>query len=167
MEESVINGKGLWNAEGGRGGQERRQAGQSRVAHRAMMTATAIMAAVGLMGAVASPISAQSYPTKPIRFILPMAPGGGVDIVGRKIAPMLAERLGQAVVPENRPGGGGNVGLEYVAKARPLSFCVVGIHVNKGIMDENPGGTIPPPKREPSCFLFLKLTLIGLLKLGP
>jgi len=125
MKENVTNGKALWNAKGGRRRHERRQAGQSRVAHRAMMTATAIMAAVGLMGAVASPISAQSYPTKPIRFILPMAPGGGVDIVGRMIAPMLAERLGQPVVPENRPGGGGNVGLEYVAKARPDGYTLV------------------------------------------
>jgi tripartite-type tricarboxylate transporter receptor subunit TctC len=60
---------------------------------------------------------AQSYPSKPIRFVLPFPAGGPTDILGRAFGQKLSEQLGQPVVAENRPGAGGNLGAEQVAKA--------------------------------------------------
>jgi tripartite-type tricarboxylate transporter receptor subunit TctC len=68
--------------------------------------------------------SGQAFPTKPIRMILPFPPGGPTDITGRAIAQKLSEQLGQAVVPENRPGAGGNLGLELGAKAPPDGYTI-------------------------------------------
>ena len=62
---------------------------------------------------------AQSYPAKPIRLIVSFAPGGSADLVARAIAPRMGERLGQPVVVENRPGAGGNIGVDAVAKSAP------------------------------------------------
>ena len=67
---------------------------------------------------------AQQYPLKPIRLILPFPPGGPTDITGRAIAQKLSEQLGQTVVPENRPGAGGNLGLELGAKAPPDGYAI-------------------------------------------
>jgi tripartite-type tricarboxylate transporter receptor subunit TctC len=67
---------------------------------------------------------AQGYPAKPIRMILPFPPGGPTDITGRAIAQKLSEQLGQAVVPENRPGAAGNLGLELGAKAPPDGYAI-------------------------------------------
>jgi len=67
--------------------------------------------------AFASPASAQDYPTKPIRIVVPFGPGGGGDIVGRIFGQALQEKLGQAVVIENRPGAAGTLGNEVVARA--------------------------------------------------
>ena len=63
--------------------------------------------------------SAQPYPARPVRMISPFSAGGNSDIVGRMLAPRLAERLGQNVIVENRPGAGGAIGTNYVAKATP------------------------------------------------
>lgn len=62
---------------------------------------------------------AQSYPTRPIRMLIHFPPGGATDIVGRIISPPLAERLGQPVVVDNRPGAGGAIAAEIAAKAAP------------------------------------------------
>lgn len=64
------------------------------------------------------PALAQDFPTRPIRMIVPYAPGGNVDISARIVGPVLSELLGQPVVVDNRPGGGGNVGAAMVAKAQ-------------------------------------------------
>ncbi len=66
-----------------------------------------------------------SYPTKPIRFILPFPPGGGTDILGRVIAERLATQMGQPVVIENRGGAGGNIGAEAAAKSPPDGYTIV------------------------------------------
>ncbi|HSE00094.1 MAG TPA: tripartite tricarboxylate transporter substrate binding protein [Burkholderiales bacterium] len=71
-----------------------------------------------------APLLAQSYPVKPIRMILPFPPGGPTDITGRAIAQKLSEQLGQSVVPENRPGAAGNLGLELGAKAPPDGYAI-------------------------------------------
>ena len=63
--------------------------------------------------------SAQPYPSRPVRLISPFSAGGNSDIVGRLLAPKLAERLGQNVIVENRPGAGGMIGTGYVARATP------------------------------------------------
>lgn len=84
--------------------------------------------AIGLLAAtcslLAGPIHAQAqasagdFPTKPIRMVITFPPGGSADAVVRMLVPKLNEKLGQAVVPDNRPGAGGNVGLSVVAKAQ-------------------------------------------------
>ena len=62
---------------------------------------------------------AQSYPTKPVRFIVSFPPGGSADLISRAIAPRMSEKLGQPVVVENRAGAGGMIGVDAVAKSPP------------------------------------------------
>ena len=69
------------------------------------------------MLAAALPAYAQNYPTKTIRLIVPFAPGGGNDVLGRMFSLRMSESLGQAIIVDNRPGGGGNIGTELVAHA--------------------------------------------------
>ena len=60
---------------------------------------------------------AQAYPTRPVRLIVAVAPGGGADILARLMGQWLSERLGQPLIIDNRPGGGGNIGTEAVVHA--------------------------------------------------
>lgn len=69
--------------------------------------------------------AAQPFPERPIRLVIPFAPGGAADAVGRTIARYLPDRLGQPVVAENRPGGNGVIGVDAVAKAPPDGHTVV------------------------------------------
>jgi tripartite-type tricarboxylate transporter receptor subunit TctC len=69
--------------------------------------------------------SAQSYPAKPIRVIIPFVAGGSSDIVGRAIASKFQELLGQPGVVENRPGANGAIAAEFVAKAEPDGYTVL------------------------------------------
>jgi tripartite-type tricarboxylate transporter receptor subunit TctC len=64
------------------------------------------------------------YPNKPVRMIVPFAPGGASDFVGRILQPKMSELLGQQVVVENRAGASGNIGLEYAAKAAPDGYTI-------------------------------------------
>jgi tripartite-type tricarboxylate transporter receptor subunit TctC len=68
---------------------------------------------------------AQAYPTKPVRFIVPYAAGGGVDIVTRTLAQKLTEQAGSPFVVENRPGGNANIASEAVAKAAPDGYTLL------------------------------------------
>jgi tripartite-type tricarboxylate transporter receptor subunit TctC len=77
------------------------------------------------LAAVAAPLQAQTYPAKPVRLILPFPPGGPSDILGRALSQKLSEQLGQQVIADNRPGAGGNLGLELTAKAPPDGYTVV------------------------------------------
>jgi len=76
-----------------------------------------VAAALCMLVALATPACAQDWPQRPIRIIVAFGPGGGADIVGRIIAQSMQERLGQPVVIENRPGAGGTLGNEVVARA--------------------------------------------------
>ena len=67
---------------------------------------------------------AQAYPSKPIRYIVPFPPGGSSDLIARAIAPKMSERLGQPIVVENRPGAGGMLGVDVVAKAEPDGYII-------------------------------------------
>jgi tripartite-type tricarboxylate transporter receptor subunit TctC len=80
--------------------------------------------ACAAMLALAGPATAQQYPDKPIKLIVPFGPGGGSDIVSRIIGQRLQEKLGQPVVVENRPGAGGMIGNEAVANAAPDGYTI-------------------------------------------
>src|SRR6266511_2929074 len=69
--------------------------------------------------------AADVYPNKPLRLILPIAPSGGADITARTIAPKLVEAWGQQVIIDNRPGGGGTLGMEITARAAPDGYTIV------------------------------------------
>jgi tripartite-type tricarboxylate transporter receptor subunit TctC len=69
-------------------------------------------------------VNAQSYPNKPVRMIVPFAPGGASDFVGRIMQPRLSELLGQQVIVENRAGASGNIGLDAAAKAPPDGYTI-------------------------------------------
>src|SRR5262249_26366944 len=68
---------------------------------------------------------AQNYPTRPVRFIVGFAPGGGLDITARLIGQWLSERLGQPFVIENRPGAATNIATEAVVRAPPDGYTVL------------------------------------------
>ena len=68
---------------------------------------------------------AQGYPAKPIRFVIPFSPGGAADVPGRMIGQELSKALGQQVVADNRPGAGGGLGAEAVAKAPPDGYTIL------------------------------------------
>jgi tripartite-type tricarboxylate transporter receptor subunit TctC len=92
------------------------------------------------LAATASQSHAQNYPNRPIRIIVPFAAGGGSDIVTRIVANKLSERLGQAVIIDNRGGAGGNIGMEAGAHAAPdgytLTVLTQNIAVNPHIYKE-------------------------------
>jgi tripartite-type tricarboxylate transporter receptor subunit TctC len=84
--------------------------------------------AVPLVLATAMPAHANNaadYPDKPVRLIVPFPPGGGADNLARLIMPRVAKVLGQNIVIENKPGAGGNVGAEYVARAAPDGYTLL------------------------------------------
>lgn len=74
---------------------------------------------------VFAPIAAQEYPTKPVRMILPFAPGGSTDLIARMVATQLTERLGKQVTVENRPGAGGTLGTEIAQGATPDGYTLL------------------------------------------
>jgi tripartite-type tricarboxylate transporter receptor subunit TctC len=84
-----------------------------------------LAAAAVVVCAISPSTFALDYPAKPVRLIVGVAPGGANDTVARLLAQTLSERLGQPVVVENRPGAGGNIGLEAVANAPPDGYTVL------------------------------------------
>jgi tripartite-type tricarboxylate transporter receptor subunit TctC len=78
---------------------------------------------------VMRPAQAQAWPTRPIRLVIPWPPGQATDQVGRLMAQRLSERLGQPIVPENRPGAGGSIGTDIVAKAVPDGYTLLGASI--------------------------------------
>ena len=125
MRENGMDANAVWKEQEKKTGQECQPTVGGRAARRDLFVTGVIVWAVLLVGAIVSSVCAQTYPDKPIRLILPTSPGGTTDIVGRIIAPKLSERLGQPVVIENRPGAGGSLGAEFVAKSRPDGYTIL------------------------------------------
>lgn len=78
-----------------------------------------------LLAFLAPSAQAQGYPNKPLKLVIPYAPGGALDYTGRVIAQYLGETIGQTVVAENRPGGGGIAGTDAVARSAPDGYTIV------------------------------------------
>ncbi len=90
-----------------------------------------------------APAAADAYPARPIRFVVAFPPGGGTDIIARSIAQKLAERLAQQVVVDNRPGAGGNIGTDIVAKSAPDGYTLLmgsagPLAINASLFDKMP-----------------------------
>jgi len=90
-----------------------------------MLRIARVLAAVALV-ALAGAAAAQAWPSKPVRWIVPFAPGGTTDILARTVGEKLSVALGQPVIVENKPGAGGGVGAELVAKAAPDGYTIMG-----------------------------------------
>jgi tripartite-type tricarboxylate transporter receptor subunit TctC len=84
-----------------------------------------ILTAAILAAALPAAALSQSYPAKPLRIVVPLAPGGNVDLVARALAQRLSESLGQQVIVENRPGASSLVGTQYVAKSAPDGYVIL------------------------------------------
>jgi len=91
---------------------------------RRTLIRTVIAAAV--LGALPGAVHAQAWPSKPITYIVPFPPGGTTDVLARILGQKLGAALGTTIVVENKPGAGGNVGSEFVAKAAPDGYTILG-----------------------------------------
>lgn len=92
-----------------------------------------MLAAAALLVLAPGAATAQQYPNKPVRFIIPFPPGGPTDIMGRLAADILAKGTGQQFVPDNRGGAGGNIGAELCAKAPPDGYTICMITAAQGV----------------------------------
>ena len=102
----------------------------SRLLHRVTRGGRRAAALACVAAAVAAllpagPAQAQAYPTRAVKMVVPFPPGGSLDIAGRLIAQKLTDAWGQPVVVENKPGAGGNIGADFVAKSPPDGYTIL------------------------------------------
>ena len=112
-----------------------------------------------LLTSFIAPARAEDFPSRPIHLILPFQPGGIVDFAGRVLGQKLSDALGQTVVPDNKPGAGGIVGLDYVAHSPPDGYNIVLI---------DPSVVINPTLQKSLPFdLFKDLTTVSIINSSP
>jgi tripartite-type tricarboxylate transporter receptor subunit TctC len=96
----------------------------------------------GMALALAANATAQTFPSRPIQIVVPYAPGGVVDFVGRTLGQRLSQQVGQPVVTDNRPGAGGIIGIEYTARSAPDGHTLVvmdpAIVINPSLQEKVP-----------------------------
>ena len=121
---------------------------------------TLLAGAAGLLAAPRLARAQDTWPTRPIRLVIPFTPAGTTDLIGRLAAERLGGRLGQSVVVENRPGAGGNVGAEYVARSDPDGYTLLLTTIGTGAINFAVYGAKMPYKPE-------DLAAVGLLARVP
>ena len=90
------------------------------------ISAVRVLKTLGVFGCiVAAPAFAQTWPSKPIRLVVPLAPGGPSDLLARTMAQQLTPALGQPIVVDNRTGAGGTIGIDIVAKSPPDGYTLL------------------------------------------
>src|SRR5690606_19095633 len=83
-----------------------------------------IMGLCASTGLVAGAVASEAYPSKPIKLVVPFPAGGPADVMGRIVAQIMSDSLKQSVIVENKPGAGGNIGTDSVAKSAPDGYTV-------------------------------------------
>src|SRR3954464_9974382 len=99
---------------------------QARRNHMKRIAAIALLAFAGVA-------SAQDYPTRPVKWVVPYPPGGTTDLLARFVATRLSDKMGQQFIMENKPGGGNNIGVDYGVKAEPDGYPMVVVNPANGI----------------------------------
>lgn len=122
------------------------------------MTRRTVLALLGAgMLAAASPTVAEQYPSRPIKLVAPFAAGGVADVMARLIGDKLSKSLGQPVIVENRPGAGGNIGADVVAKAAPDGYTL--LMSSAGILSIN--GSLYPKLAFDPANDFVPVTMVA------
>ncbi|QWD90236.1 tripartite tricarboxylate transporter substrate binding protein [Polynucleobacter sp. MWH-Braz-FAM2G] len=103
---------------------------------------TAVVAGLALLLVGTNPVLAQEWPAKTIRWIVPFPPGGAMDVIARSLADKSSKTLGQPIIVENKPGAGGNIGAELVARSEPDGYTMlitsIGMATNKYLYPKLP-----------------------------
>ena len=94
---------------------------------RRLTLAAAVAASAGLLAGLPRTASAQAYPTRPIRIVVPFEAGGTLDVAVRPLGAVLAKQMGQAVIVENRSGANGVIGTGMVARAAPDGYTLLAV----------------------------------------
>src|ERR1017187_3679458 len=108
-----------------------------------------MLAAFAAALGIALAAQAQTYPSKVVRLVVPFAPGGSSEIIARTLAHRLSENLGQQFIVENKPGGGGNIAMQEVARADPDGYTLMLGHVGSLAMNPPMFANNPAMKRPP------------------
>jgi tripartite-type tricarboxylate transporter receptor subunit TctC len=98
-----------------------------------MLPLTRLLAAAAFASVLSAPVSGQGFPSKPVRVILPVTPGGATDVITRMLAEKMSVRLGQPVIVENRPGAGGVIGADAVLKS-PADGYTMGLVLSPALI---------------------------------